>query len=86
MRGRFDAGQVEFAQAGDVADDAFEVLPELRKLLLRKLQTGQRRHVFDIDAGIFHDGGPDYLLCSSIRVLVTRSQTSDGPKYWIGPG
>ena len=27
-----------------------------------------------------------YYAFSSKRVIVGRSQTSDGPKYWIGPG
>ena len=27
-----------------------------------------------------------YFACSSCRVLVGWSQTSVGPKYWIGPG
>ena len=27
-----------------------------------------------------------YLPCSSCKVLVGWSQTSVGPKYWIGPG
>ena len=27
-----------------------------------------------------------YLACSSCKVLVGWSQTSVGPKYWIGPG
>ena len=27
-----------------------------------------------------------YLPCSSARVTVVVSQTSEGPKYWIAPG
>lgn len=27
-----------------------------------------------------------YLACSNCNVLVGSSQTSVGPKYWIGPG
>ncbi len=27
-----------------------------------------------------------YFCCSSLSVIVDWSQTSDGPKYWIGPG
>lgn len=27
-----------------------------------------------------------YLACSNCKVLVAWSQTSVGPKYWIGPG
>ena len=39
---------------------------------------------------VFHDGSLCYKVenqaFSRARVLVVRSQTSDGPKYWIAPG
>ena len=36
--------------------------------------------------GLEFGDNTNYLPCSSCRVLVGWSQTSLGPKYWIGPG
>ena len=57
----------------------------LRRLLQGNEKTFAAKKPPEIRRLFFIIGITDYAF-SSARVRVVRSQTSDGPKYWIAPG
>ena len=72
---------------GEKNDGAAEVL---RRIFVEVLVAMIKENGFTISP----DGFPlcfieirkNYFPCSNCNVLVAWSQTSVGPKYWIGPG
>ena len=91
VRGGLDAGDVEFGEHFDIADDLLHFGLQTRDHVLRQAQARQRGDLGHVDFGSLFGHGEclsvrlDYW-CSSLIVSVLASQTTDGPKYWIGPG